>query len=605
MQLYESQETKNIDLTYTYVTSSIETFKTVISFIKQYSEITKTYLDKVKSLFDKIQYKVSSSPKQSTFSSLTLFTDMLKVITQQITSLQEIINLDQHLNAYGSQLDNIVDKSKKLVDSFRESKEKLNEKYKRADKAKNKFYQEAYYIEESLLKEKTHKRKLMRCSTDISTNTNTTRLALFAQVGSSSNNKYQRLEEVSNTSTLSLTDWDIINNNDYSGNSNSSKCKDTFVKMKKSYEMYLQSISEFNTSSQEFNDSSLSYTNAMIKLKQNCDQAILEGINCLFMFMENNCKCVSKEIEVFFHQYSKGIKKVIEQSIRQELITNKGVFKLREEQYKLKFLDETTKRNSHNKHLTDKDLKDVIRIMKGVITFNVHKPSNILYDNDKSIYDLNRLMSMLLYKDYHFYPLSTQDKTFLYVLLTDIHFRYMFLTTITNKISNKAYQLVSREQFVLFANIIVFILNESFKDENYFFIQKVLVLAKNVYVVVSDKNENVNVNVLHRIKSHLLFGDIDFWMRVFEQFVYNSIEGCCAMKGEDKDNVGKVIVEEVKMLFEIMKCLNVKDDVMEKVFFRSIIKYNVELNALEELYGIVVQRKKKKTVTKIMLRGCK
>ena len=604
MQLYESQETKNIELTYNYLTSSIETFKTVISFIKQYSEITKTYLDKVKSLFDKIQYKVPSSPKQNTFSSLTLFTDMLKVITQQIISLQEIINLDQHLNAYGSQLDNIVDKSKKLVDSFRESKEKLNEKYKRADKAKNKFYQEAYYIEEILLKQKTHKRKLMRCATDINTNTNTTRLALFAQVGNS--NKYQRLVEFSDTNTLSLTDWDIINNNDYDSNSNSNKCKDTFVKMKKSYEMYLQSISEFNTSSQEFNDSSLAYTNAMIKLKQNCDQAILEGINCLFMFMGNNCKCISKEIELFFHQYSKGIKKVIEQSIRQELIANKGVFKLREEQYKLKFLDETTKRNSHNKHLTDKDLKDVIRIMKDVITFNVHKPSNILYDDDKSIYDLNRLINMLLYKDYHFYPLSTQDKTCLYALLTDIYFRYIFINTITNKISNKQpYQLVSREQFVLFANIIVFILNESFKDENYFFIQKVLLLGTNVYVVVSDKNEKINVSVLHRIKSYLLFDDINFWIRVFEQFVYNSIEGCCAMEGEDKDNVGKVIVEEVKMLFEIMKCLDVKDDVIEKVFFRSIIKYNVELNVLEELYGMVVKRKKKKTVTKIVLRGCK
>ena len=556
MQLYESQETKNIDLTYSNVTSSIETFKTVISFIKQYSEITKTYLDKVKSLLDKVQYKVPSSPKQNVFTSLTLFTDMLKVITQQITSLQEIINLDQHLNTYSSQLDNIVDSSKRIVDSFRESKEKLNEKYKRVDKAKNKFYQEAYYVEEILLKEKTHKRKLMRRATDI--NTNITRLAVFAQRG--------------NNNTLSLNEGDVI-------------------KMKKSYEMYLQCISEFNTSSQEFNDSSLSYTNSMIKLKQNCDQSILEGINCLFMFMENNSKCISKEIELFFHQYSKGIKKVIEHTIRQELITNKGAFKLREEQYKLKFLDETTKRN---KHLTDKDIKDVIRIMKDVITFNVHKPSNILYDDDKSIYDLNRLINMLLYKDYQFYPLSTHDKTCLYSLLTDIHFRYMFLNTFINK---QPYQLVSREQFVLFGNIIVFILNESFKDENYFLIHKVLLLAKNVYVVVSGTNEKVSV--LHRIKSYLLFGDIKFWMRVFEQFVYNSIES------EDKGNVGKVIVEEVKMLFEIMKCLDVKDDVMEKVFFRSIIKYNVELNVLEELYGMVVQRKKKKTVTTIVLRGCK
>ena len=88
MLFNETQETKNIEITFNYINKSVESLKNLTSFIKQYSEITKSYIEKIRLLLDKASSKLTLSQEKLTnqnpeFTSTTLTNKLIQIVNEK------------------------------------------------------------------------------------------------------------------------------------------------------------------------------------------------------------------------------------------------------------------------------------------------------------------------------------------------------------------------------------------------------------------------------------------------------------------------------------------------------------------------------------------
>ena len=119
------------------------TVKTMMSFIKHYTQITKTYLKEIEALIEKTQSKLKahmdktcSNSTKTTPSNLgpnylspVLMSQLLTLLKQQTKSIQDIDQFESDIIIF---VDQLKETTKKYMEKFIEDKTKLSEKYKAA-----------------------------------------------------------------------------------------------------------------------------------------------------------------------------------------------------------------------------------------------------------------------------------------------------------------------------------------------------------------------------------------------------------------------------------------------------------------------------------------
>ena len=116
----ESNESINIEIVNNFFSKSSQTYLSLIQFIKQYSEISRDYLKKMKALHSKYVPKLKNTNPNVNDNLFFLLTGrLLKVIETQTDTSQDLLG----------DIESIADKAKQFADEMTESNRKLKADY--------------------------------------------------------------------------------------------------------------------------------------------------------------------------------------------------------------------------------------------------------------------------------------------------------------------------------------------------------------------------------------------------------------------------------------------------------------------------------------------
>ena len=574
MLFNETQETKNIDITFNYINKSVESLRNLTSFIKQYSEITKSYIEKIRLLLDKTSSKLTLSHEELTaqnseFTSTTLTNKFIQIVKTQNESMKNISLVDIENEKCLLQIDPLLEKAKKYVDNFNERKLKLSDKFRDTEKVKNKFFKEAHNTEKSLIQTMKQKHKSGK-----------------SQIKEEFTLKRQSKVRAT-TATPSIHNYEnrlCPNDKSLSQQKISSSNEITFPKLKEYEQRYLKSVDESNSEHNEFNEAILQMTDSMIQLNKECNDYILEDINSMIMFIKGIHKITSLEIEGFLNDYSNGIDELVEDSIKSNFITDNPIPKVEKEQYRITVIDYYKRKLQEKKtQLTEKDIKDIIKSIAYNIKIQNNEPTT--QRREKTKIELEKLTTKLLSKDYTFFPLTKPDKNLIYDFLSDIKFRYLFLSML--KPSTPELEL-SNTQFQMFSDIFSFILNKSFSERDHISILNIFGLSENFYRILPQSKHKRTI--LKRIKYLPLFKNINFWSFIIEQSIYNeiqanpiNIENINETQIANEHLSSFVDVKIINYWFGITQALEIKVEFVEEILSRSISKFHLGDNSIKRM----------------------
>ena len=570
MLFNETQETKNIEITFNCINKSVESLRNLTSFVKQYSEITKSYIEKIRLLLDKASSKLTLSHEELTtqnpeFTSTTLTNKLIQIVKVQNESMKNISLVDIENEKCLLQIDPLLEKAKKYVDNFNERKLKLSDKFRDTEKVKNKFFKEAYNTEKNLIQTMKQKHKSGK-----------------SQIKEEFTLKKQSKTKAT-TATPSTHNYE--NNiflNDKSQTSSSNEI--SFPKLKEYEQRYLKSVNDSNSEHNEFNEAILQIIDFMIQLNKECNDYILDDINSMIMFIKGIHKITSLEIEGFLNDFSSGIDVLVEDSIKSNFITDNPIPKVEKEQYRITVIDYYKRKLQEKKtKLTEKDIKDIIKSIAYNIKIQNNEPTTQI--REKTKIELEKLTTKLVSKEYAFFPLTKPDKNLLYDFLSDIKFRYLFLSMI--KPSTRELEL-SNTQFQMFSDIFSFILDKSFSERDHISILNIFGLSEKFYRILPQSKHKRTI--LKRMKYLPLFKNINFWSFTIEQSIYEeiqanpiNIENINETQIANEHLSSFVDVKIINYWFGITQALEIKVEFVEEILSRSISKFHLGDNSIKRM----------------------
>ena len=568
MLFNETQETKNIDITFNYINKSVESLKNLTSFIKQYSEITKSYIEKIRLLLDKASSKLTLSQEKLTnqnpeFTSTTLTNKLIQIVKVQNESMKNISLVDIENEKCLLQIEPLLEKAKKYVDNFNERKLKLFDKFRDTEKVKLKFFKEAHNTEKNLIQTMKQKHKSGK-----------------SQIKGEFTLKRQIRATTATPSTHNYENNIFLNDKSQASSSN----EITFPKLKEYEQRYLKSVNDSNSEHNEFNEAILQITDSLIQLNKECNDYILDDINSMIMFIKGIHKITSLEIEGFLNDFSNGIDELVEESIKSNFITDNPIPKVEKEQYRITVIDYYKQKLQEKKtKLTEKDIKDIIKSIAYNIKIQNNEPTTQL--REKTKIELAKLTTKLVTKDYAFFPLTKPDKNLLYDFLLDIKFRYLFLSMI--KPSTPELEL-SYTQFQIFSDIFSFILDKSFSERDHISILNIFGLSEKFYRILPQSKHKRTI--LKRMKYLPLFKNINFWSFIIEQSIYEeiqanpiNIENINETQIANEHLSSFVDVKIINYWFGITQVLEIKVEFVEEILSRSISKFHLGDNSIKRM----------------------
>ena len=568
MLFNETQETKNIDITFNYINKSVESLKNLTSFIKQYSEITKSYIEKIRLLLDKASSKLTLSQEKLTnqnpeFTSTTLTNKLIQIVKVQNESMKNISLVDIENEKCLLQIEPLLEKAKKYVDNFNERKLKLFDKFRDTEKVKLKFFKEAHNTEKNLIQTMKQKHKSGK-----------------SQIKGEFTLKRQIRSTTATPSTHNYENNIFLNDKSQASSSN----EITFPKLKEYEQRYLKSVNDSNSEHNEFNEAILQITDSLIQLNKECNDYILDDINSMIMFIKGIHKITSLEIEGFLNDFSNGIDELVEESIKSNFITDNPIPKVEKEQYRITVIDYYKQKLQEKKtKLTEKDIKDIIKSIAYNIKIQNNEPTTQI--REKTKIELAKLTTKLVTKDYAFFPLTKPDKNLLYDFLLDIKFRYLFLSMI--KPSTPELEL-SYTQFQIFSDIFSFILDKSFSERDHISILNIFGLSEKFYRILPQSKHKRTI--LKRMKYLPLFKNINFWSFIIEQSIYEeiqanpiNIENINETQIANEHLSSFVDVKIINYWFGITQVLEIKVEFVEEILSRSISKFHLGDNSIKRM----------------------
>ena len=551
MFVNNSPEYKTLLTSYQTVSQTLQNTDYISTFLKQYSEATKIYIDKLKFITDKLKQKYinslnetnnnnnhshnNNSDKDSLFSS-ALINNIINIFELKLNCFSKITEIESSQKQLNAHLDTYNEKLRSFKEQFQFIQNILMEKYKEVDKRKKTLFKEANNLEDLLIK---RKRKLNK--------------RFSFTFGDKKKNLLQGNNETTKQKNIKVI-------NEVKG------CKI----------QYMRSIRDYNTFVSEFRKKSLEYNTLFININNESNQQLLQCINKLYIFFRIKDTILTPEINDFFSIYKKRIDNELieQQTITNDTIEDNPLYELKEEKYKLKLLDNSQQITREYKiQFSDKDIQEIVRSFSDILSI---KESDMLILNINKSEEFEVLINKLVSKEYILFPLIKEEKTILYECLKENKYRYMFYSKSEELFSNHKEEF-SNKQINIFLKLFSFMLSESFKDKDHFMIYKLFMLILQLNKLIKVKQPRKSI--FQSFRKHPLVNEKDFWTE-FLDIIIN--EELINLPNLDLTNENLPMLSKLEKGVYIMRKLKVNNDVIINAIILNICKFNLG-NVFEKL----------------------
>ena len=547
----ESNESINIEIVNNFFTKSSQTYLSLIQFIKQYSEISRDYLKKMKALHSKFLPKLTNTNHNANDNLFFLLTGrLLKVIRAQTDTAQDLlVDIESTADKAKQFADELTESNRKFKADYMDSVKDLTNKYKEIEKVKKEFMTDAANAENYLIK-----MKIMKKNGEINQNANV--------IVNSDENK---------------------NNEEHSEKDNSQEILNKMRVSESNYTHITKSVKIFEDS---YKSRATAAINSSISTNLEFAKAIKEKISSMLIYLKNIAQMQLTEADTYLQEIDKfTIEQRYDEIIRQSMTNDKPLKIIEQEPYHIKLLQEYNANKSvDNKDLSEEDVADVIKNISD--NLRIKKTKNFDLVEEKKRFDLIRISKKFLTSD-PMPDVPQDDIEHLKTILNEMKYRVEFLQNL-NDLRVKGVFIIPEKNFNIISDILYLCLNTVFRDNDFYSGKNVIILSQTFYYL--DNGKKIYLN--KKLFKHPTIKEDRFWSELINYSITqeaNNLKNSDKLKDESTSHfhLSNLVFSQLLPLSDNMLEFGLREEKIKDIITPFIKQYNLDKALEESIYGVL------------------
>ena len=547
----ESNESINIEIVNNFFTKSSQTYLSLIQFIKQYSEISRDYLKKMKALHSKFLPKLTNTNHNANDNLFFLLTGrLLKVIRAQTDTAQDLlVDIESTADKAKQFADELTESNRKFKADYMDSVKDLTNKYKEIEKVKKEFMTDAANAENYLIK-----MKIMKKNGEINQNANV--------IVNSDENK---------------------NNEEHSEKDNSQEILNKMRVSESNYTHITKSVKIFEDS---YKSRATAAINSSISTNLEFAKAIKEKISSMLIYLKNIAQMQLTEADTYLQEIDKfTIEQRYDEIIRQSMTNDKPLKIIEQEPYHIKLLQEYNANKSvDNKDLSEEDVADVIKNISD--NLRIKKTKNFDLIEEKKRFDLIRISKKFLTSE-PMVDVPQNDIENLKTILNEMKYRIEFLQNL-NDLRVKGVFIIPEKNFNIISDILYLCLNTVFRDNDFYSGKNVIILSQTFYYL--DNGKKIYLN--KKLFKHPTIKEDRFWSELINYSITqeaNNLKNSDKLKDESTSHfhLSNLVFSQLLPLSDNMLEFGLREEKIKEIIAPFIKQYNLDKALEESIYGVL------------------
>ena len=547
----ESNESINIEIVNNFFTKSSQTYLSLIQFIKQYSEISRDYLKKMKALHSKFLPKLTNTNHNANDNLFFLLTGrLLKVIRAQTDTAQDLlVDIESTADKAKQFADELTESNRKFKADYMDSVKDLTNKYKEIEKVKKEFMTDAANAENYLIK-----MKIMKKNGEINQNANV--------IVNSDENK---------------------NNEEHSEKDNSQEILNKMRVSESNYTHITKSVKIFEDS---YKSRATAAINSSISTNLEFAKAIKEKISSMLIYLKNIAQMQLTEADTYLQEIDKfTIEQRYDEIIRQSMTNDKPLKIIEQEPYHIKLLQEYNANKSvDNKDLSEEDVADVIKNISD--NMRIKKTKNFDLVEEKKRFDLIRISKKFLTSE-PMVDVPQNDIENLKTILNEMKYRIEFLQNL-NDLRVKGVFIIPEKNFNIISDILYLCLNTVFRDNDFYSGKNVIILSQTFYYL--DNGKKIYLN--KKLFKHPTIKEDRFWSELINYSITqeaNNLKNSDKLKDESTSHfhLSNLVFSQLLPLSDNMLEFGLREEKIKEIIAPFIKQYNLDKALEESIYGVL------------------
>ena len=547
----ESNESTNIEIVNNFFTKSSQTYLSLIQFIKQYSEISRDYLKKMKALHSKFLPKLTNTNHNANDNLFFLLTGrLLKVIRAQTDTAQDLlVDIESTADKAKQFADELTESNRKFKADYMDSVKDLTNKYKEIEKVKKEFMTDAANAENYLIK-----MKIMKKNGEINQNANV--------IVNSDENK---------------------NNEEHSEKENSQEILNKMRVSESNYTHITKSVKIFEDS---YKSRATAAINSSISTNLEFAKAIKEKISSMLIYLKNIAQMQLTEADTYLQEIDKfTIEQRYDEIIRQSMTNDKPLKIIEQEPYHIKLLQEYNANKSvDNKDLSEEDVADVIKNISD--NLRIKKTKNFDLVEEKKRFDLIRISKKFLTSE-PMVDVPQNDIENLKTILNEMKYRIEFLQNL-NDLRVKGVFIIPEKNFNIISDILYLCLNTVFRDNDFYSGKNVIILSQTFYYL--DNGKKIYLN--KKLFKHPTIKEDRFWSELINYSITqeaNNLKNSDKLKDESTSHfhLSNLVFSQLLPLSDNMLEFGLREEKIKEIIAPFIKQYNLDKALEESIYGVL------------------
>ena len=557
----ESNESINIEIVNNFFSKSSQTYLSLIQFIKQYSEISRDYLKKMKALHSKYVPKLKNTNHNANDNLFFLLTGrLLKVIeTQTDTAHDLLVDIESTADKAKQFADELAESNRKFKADYLDSLKDLTSKYKEIEKVKKDFMNDAANAENSLIKAKIMKKHGIEMSTN------------------------------SNPNVIINSD-EHKNNGEHNNMIHNSTEKDNvqemISKMRQSEKSYKHTMNSTKNFEDSYQSRATAAINSSISMNLEFAKEIKEKITTMLIYLKNIAQVQLTEADTYLQEIDKfRIDERYDEIIRQSMVNDKPLKSLEQEPYHIKLLTEyNTHKAIENKDLNEEDIADVIKSISD--NLRVKKKENYDILEERKRFDFLRISRKFLTSE-PMLEVSEADIERLETLLYYVKYRVEFLQNL-NDLRVKGVFIIPEQNYKIISDILYLCLNTVFRDHDFYSGKNVIILSQTFYYLDNGKK----IYLQKKLLRHPTIKEDRFWSELINYSITqeaNNLKNSDKLKDESTSHfhLSNLVFSQLLPLSDNMLEFGLREEKIKDIITPFIKQYNLDQALEESIYGVL------------------
>ena len=557
----ESNESINIEIVNNFFSKSSQTYLSLIQFIKQYSEISRDYLKKMKALHSKYVPKLKNTNHNANDNLFFLLTGrLLKVIeTQTDTAHDLLVDIESTADKAKQFADELAESNRKFKADYLDSLKDLTNKYKELEKVKKDFMNDAANAENSLIKAKIMKKHGIEMSTN------------------------------SNPNVIINSD-EHKNNGEHNNMIHNSTEKDNvqemISKMRQSEKSYKHTMNSTKNFEDSYQSRATAAINSSISMNLEFAKEIKEKITTMLIYLKNIAQVQLTEADTYLQEIDKfRIDERYDEIIRQSMVNDKPLKSIEQEPYHIKLLTEyNTHKAIENKDLNEEDIADVIKSISD--NLRVKKKENYDILEERKRFDFLRISRKFLTSE-PMLEVSEADIERLKTLLDDVKYRVEFLQNL-NDLRVKGVFIIPEQNYKIISDILYLCLNTVFRDHDFYSGKNVIILSQTFYYLDNGKK----IYLQKKLLRHPTIKEDRFWSELINYSITqeaNNLKNSDKLKDESTSHfhLSNLVFSQLLPLSDNMLEFGLREEKIKDIITPFIKQYNLDQALEESIYGVL------------------